>query len=279
MKLTVGHHPDLPYPYSNGPEDPPGQIKGRTEPLRLATERYEQGVQALAALVNHWLGSSGLSHAQMIAIASWGLGENGVLDETVLSRIRNARQARGAGLKHLDALSGANRAIWLWQTKGQSGAWAELGPHVGWGIKDQWLTDASWLPHPERPDQPLIFADLADVLAGYLEVPYLGTASLSPAEARRMSDALAHLLEDLIADRGWGPREGVRQLLEAYPVPDAARQRRLRAVIVGDTTLSRQELESELAALAETIRVVRELRHYGPADLTAELRSGRRPAS
>ena len=281
MKVTAGAHPDIPHPWSNGPEPPPEPIRGLREPLRLASERHEAGVQAMAALLNLWLGRSGLSHDQLVAICGWGLGERGMIDGAVVSRTRNGRQVRGASWKHIDALAAANRAIWLWQTKGQAGAWTELGPHGGWGIRQEWLDDATWLPHPDHPDQPLAFRDLADVLAGHLDLPYLATTALSPADARRVSDALGHLLETTIAERGWGPREGVRQLLEAYPVEDQARQRRLRGVIVGDQTLNREELEAELAAIAETIRAVRGLKagSYGPAELRAELMSARLPAS
>lgn len=281
MKITAGAHPDFPMPFSNGPEEPPEPIRGRSEPLRLATERHERGVEHLAAMVNHWLGRGQLSHDRLIAIANWGLGEPGMLDGGSLSRIRNGKQARGASWRHLDALAAANHAIWLWQTGGERHAWSKLGPHSGWGIREQWLNDAIWLPHPEREGRPLRFATMAEVVAGYLELPYLNAVSLSPGEARQLSDALAALLEELIAERGWGPREGIRELIEAYPVEDKARQRRLKALIVGDTPLSREELEAELHAIAEMIRSIRALTpgSYGPEQLRAELRSDRRPPS
>lgn len=76
MKVTAGAHPDLPYPFSNGPEPPPDPPRGLDQPLRLASERHEQGVAALAALLNYWLGRSGMSHDQLVAIAAWGLGGN-----------------------------------------------------------------------------------------------------------------------------------------------------------------------------------------------------------
>lgn len=281
MKITAGAHPDLSMPFSAGPEEPPPPIRGRSEPLRIATERHEQGTEHLAAMLNHWLGRSGLSHDQLVAIAAWGLGEQGMLDSTVISRIRNGRQVRGANWRHIDALAAANEAIWLWQTGGERKAWAKLGPHSGWGVRDQWLNDACWLEHPEHPGQPLRFADMAEVIAGHLDLPYLSAASLSPAEAKRLSDGLAALMDELIAERGWGPRRGSEELIEAYPVEDKARQRRLKALIVGDITLTREELEGELHAIAEMIRVVRGLSigSYGPEQLRAELRSDRPPAS
>jgi hypothetical protein len=142
-------------------------------------------------------------------------------------------------------------------------------------VQEDWLDDAIWLQHPDHPDEPLNYGDLAEVLAGYLELPYLSTALLSPGDARRMSDALSHLLEALIADQGWGPREAVKRLLAAYPIADQARQQRMAAFVVGQASLSREELEAELHALAEMIRVVRVLKPgtYGPAELRRELSS------
>lgn len=278
MKVTAGAHPDLPYPFSNGPESPPATTRGLHDPLPLASERHEQGVQALKALLNYWLGRSGLSHDQLVAIASWAMGEPGMLDKTVISRIRNGKHVRGASLKHLDALAGANRAIWLWKTQGPDAARAELGPHSGWGVQDEWLDDAIWLPREADEQTPLTFADFASVMAGHTELPYLQHEALSPIDVARLNDGLAQLLEALIADRGWGPREAIRQLLEAYPANDTARQQRLRGVIVGDVRLTKGELEGELFALAEMIRAVRELKpgSYGPGQLRQELLSGRR---
>lgn len=278
MKLTAGAHPDLPYPFSNGPEPPLPPVKGLQRPLPLASERHEQGVLALKALVNFWLGRSGMSHEQLVSIAAWGLGEAGMLDTTLISRVRNGKQTRGASLRHLDAMAAANHAIWLWQHQGAEAARALLGPHSAWGVRDEWLNDATWLAQPDNETEPLGFADFASVLAGHMELPYLGRSSLSPIDASRLNDGLGHLLEGLIADRGWGPREAIRQLVAAYPANDTARQQRLRGVIVGDVRLSKDELESELYALAEMIRVVRELSpgSYGPAQLQQELLTGRR---
>jgi hypothetical protein len=281
MKLTVSAHPDLPLPSTNAPEPAPESGPALVDALPLASERHEQGLAVLAAMLNHWLGTSGLSHEQMVAIASWGIGERGVIDGTVLSRVRNGKQARGAALRHLDGIAAANKAIWLWQTKGQREAWKELGPQGGWGVREEWLNDATWLPHPDHPDEPLCFADLAEISAGYLELPYLASYALSPAAAKRMSDALVALLERTIAERGWGPREGIRQVLEVYPVQESARRRRLRDVITGEHQYSKDELETEMAALAETLRQIRQLKpgELGPRELRDELRSAPRPAA
>lgn len=273
MKVTAGAHPDLPMPFTNGPEQPQRPVQGLAEPLPLATERYEAGVSHMAALVNFWLDRSGLSHAQMVAICHWGLGEDRIIDETVLSKLRNRRIQRGASIKHLDAMSCGNRAIWLWQTKGQRKAWAELGPHTGWGVREEWLESAIWLPSAADEHEPLKFDELAEVLAGYLDLPYLPRGGLSPIEATRLSQRLAELLEGEITRLGVGLRQGIAALLQAYPVDDPVRQRRLKAVLTGDVQLSRDEIETEQAAIAEAIRVLRGLPvgGYGPAELQGEL--------
>jgi|GEM_PF-1420026 hypothetical protein len=279
MKIVAGAHPDLPLPFSNGPEVPPEPLRGLPEPLRLASERYEEGLVRMATLMNLWLTRGNLSHEQMVAICAWGLGEV-VLDKAVISRLRNARQARGASLRHIDALAAGNRAIWLWQTKGQAKAWAELGPHVGWGVRDEWLNSTIWLPSGDNSREPLGFLELAELVVGYADLPYLSSRMLSPIEATRLSQRLAALLDQEIAERGWGVRQGIEQLLQAYPVTDPARCRRLKELIVGDQSLARDDIEAELAALAEMLRVVRGLKagSYGPAELEAEL-LGPRPRS
>jgi hypothetical protein len=66
---------------------------------------------------------------------------------------------------------------------------------------------------------------------------------------------------------------GVRQLLAAYPAADEARRERFQSVILGQVRLTRDELQSELLAIAEAVRVMRglPLGRYGPAELLAEL--------
>lgn len=236
-----------------------------------AAERREQGILHMAALLNHWLGSSGLSHEQLVAIASWGLGEPAGIDGGTISRQRNAKVVRGASWRHLDALAAANVAIWLWQIKGPKAAREELGPPSSWGIKDDSLDKATWLPSPDDLGEPLRLAEMAEVMAGYRQLSYLSTAALTPNEARHASDRLSQLLEATIAERGWGPKQAIRQLLEAYPVTDKARQRRLQSLIVGEVQLSREELEAEMHALAEMLRVLRGVKKYDQIDLEAEL--------
>lgn len=243
------------------------------EQVLTATERAEKGVQALAALMNYWLARS--SHDKLAAILKWGKGGPTGLDGGSLSRIRNAKQNRGAGIKHLDAMAETNRAIWLWKRDPEA-AIRVYGPHSSWGVQAEWLDEICWLPAPApNEDQPLDLGDLAMLLMSRLELPYLGGQLLSPAKLGRMTEQFAQLLEDEAADRGWGPREATQRFLAAYPSTDPGRQRRLKEILMGDE-LSANEMDLELAAFAEMIRAVRGLESYTPADLQQELLSARR---
>jgi hypothetical protein len=239
-----------------------------------SNNRYERGVATLAALLNYWLNRGGISHDQMTALANWALGERTTLDGGVVSRLRNGKQTRGAGLAHLDALAAANRAIWSWQVQGQQETLKELGPFTGWGVTTELLDDACWLPRPEQPEQPLTLGDWAELLMGRLTPDYLN-GQISLGQASRMNESLAQLLDDLAADRGWGPREAIRQYLEAYPAQDVGRRQRLRDLLMGEP-LTQPELELEMAALAEMLRRVRGLERFTPGELQGELLSDRR---
>jgi len=249
------------------------QTRDHSPSMRPATERRERGIAQVPALLNHWLARSGLSHEQLATIAGWGQGEPGALDPSWVSRAKNRHYVKGASWKNTDALAAANEAIWLWKVQGPDAAREKLGPQSSWGIKAEWLDAAEWLPVPEHPDQPLRFAELASVFAGHLQLPYLATALMTPSDARKASDRLAELLNDVAVQRGWSPREAKAEVRKAYPTTDAARHRRLLAVMFDDEQLSREELESELHAVAELLRVLRGLKpgSYGPAELRAEL--------
>lgn len=242
-----------------------------------AAARIEHGVQALASLLNYWLASS--SNDRLSAIFRYAYGESTGLDGGAISRIRNGRQPRGAGLKHLDAMSEANRCIWIWHQLGPEAAIKEFGPHSSWDVPAEWLDDAIWLPSPIDPTQPLDLGELAMLLMGRLEVPYLGQHLLAPAKLSRMSERLPELLDDLAAEQGWRMREAMTAFVAAYPSRDTDRLRRFRELVTGTKDFTGPELESELAALAQMIATIRQLDSYTPADLQAELLSARRGRS
>lgn len=240
---------------------------------KTASERSAQGVHALAALMNYWLATT--SHDKLAAILRWGYGESTGLDGGSLSRIRNAKQNRGAGIKHLDAMAEANRAIWLWK-RDPAAAVREFGPHSSFDVKAEWLDEICWLPAPApNDDQPLDLGDLSMLLMSRLELPYLCGHLLPPQLRRQMTDRFAQLLEAEASKRSWGPREATQKFLEAYPSTDPGRRRRLKELLMGGD-ISGTELELELAAFAEMLSSIRGLNSFTPADLQDELLSARR---
>jgi hypothetical protein len=242
--------------------------------IPTAADRTARGVQSLAALMNYWLAP--VSHDKLAAILKWGWGENTGMDGGALSRIRNANQARGAGLRHLDAFAQGNRAIWTWHTAGPEAAIQQFGPHSTWKVTAETLDDAIWLPKADNPKAPLDLGDLALLLMDRLELPYLVQPLQSPAKLHRMSQRLCLLLDDEAAEQGWGPREATTRFVAAYASKDPARQRKMRDVVTGAAEFTASELELELAALAEMFRTIRGVESFTPADLQAELLSARR---
>ena len=233
--------------------------------------RIERGVQRLAAAVRYWLAHN-LSQDKLATIVHWAYGETSGFDGGTFSRLSNGTQQRGAGIRHLDALAEANRAIWTWQTRGEAAAIKEFGIHSNHGVKPEWLNETIWLPKPSNGALPLDLGDLANVLVGRLELPYVA-ARLTNRDARLASERLVDLLNELAQERGWKPLEAVQRYLSVYPGGTRVRVARLKAVLTGET-YTQSELEMEMAALAEMIRQVREVERFTPAELQAELLSG-----
>ena len=245
--------------------------------LRPATLRHEQGRSYLAMLVNWWLKRSDLSQDRFSRIVDWSLGEAGWLSGPQISHIRNRQLARGVNAKSIEALTAANHALWLWHTKGPQVAIAELGPFSSWGVTEESLDGATWLPRADDETRPLSYGDLCEIVAGRLVLPYLQGESLtlSPSEGERLSVLLSGLLNDLA---GAGrPADGIARVLAAYPVDEPERRRRIQGLMLGEL-LSSEELQEELYALAITVATLRgvEPGSYGPAALHAELSSHRR---
>lgn len=247
-------------------------------PTSPAAERYIRGHAATQALLNHWLTRAGLSNGQFCKIAAWGLGDTWLVPNT-LSRLRNGIIPSGPNMRQMLALEAANAAIHRWQTAGPESAWERYGPHSSHGIRDLWLTDATWLAVPGHPDEPMEFADFLEVHVGRLELPFLSTPPLQATDAGRASEALSGLLNDTIKAAGLNARDGMAALMAAYPSQDQDRRSQLMAVVLGMGTYSAEQLEAELWAVAEAIRSLRHLPKgsYGPTELLAEL-SADRPA-
>jgi hypothetical protein len=268
--------PTLPPPPPTVPDSlPPGR--------QLASRRHLQGRQHLSAVLNFWLARSGLSHEQLGSIADWAMSEKGLLSSPQISHLRNGSVVKPSH-RNLDALGGANMAIWLGQHRGLEVCLRRYGPHSAYRIQDEWLQNAIWLHHPEHTDEALNYADFCDLQAGYLVLPYLGEVNLSPSETKAMNMALADLFDSLAQERmreGQTMRQALDTVLAAYP-STASKDRRehLQNVIIGTADYTRAELEKELFFLAETVRTLRGLPEgeFGPGDLHAELSAGRRRA-
>jgi hypothetical protein len=246
-----------------------------SKPARPITARHEQGRSYLASLLNWWLRQSGLSHDQLSKLANWGGGEPGLLIPSAISHLRRSNNARGPSMRNLEGIAAANRAIWLWQSKGEAVAIKELGSYSACKVDSMWLDGATWLATAEDDRLPLDVIDFAQLSVGLLELPYLQQTAISPSESRDLSERLSALLNELAG--GGTPAEGIRRVLEAYPIEDALRQRRLRDLLLGEP-FTREELEQELLSLAGCVNRLRGLPDgtYGPADLHAELTQGRK---
>jgi hypothetical protein len=234
-------------------------------------QTLEQGEHWIRQVVAHWVDRSTCSLREMASIAHWGLGERTSFSHSIISRIANGKL--GISLPPLICLEAANRAAWLWHTKGAEAARAELGPPSTFKLTDAAIDGTIWLPVPGEEHHPLDLSDLVLIWAGRLELPYLGARLLLPGGQPNLSDKLPRLLDATIVAAGLSPMVGVRQLLAAYPAADEARRERFRSVILGELQLTRDELQDELLAVAEAIRVLRglPLGSYGPAQLLAEL--------
>lgn len=242
--------------------------------METQDDRQAKGAAQLAGLIRNWMKRSGLSQRQFTAVVDWGLRERCTLHNSGISRIINGQQPRGAGLKHLDALAQANEAIWRWHVLGPEAALKRHGPFSSWGVEEEWIERAVWLPRPDDDREPLDLGDLAMVTAGRMVLPYLD----QEGHAQRLTEALLVLLEGIRSDRGWSTREMAQQLVMAYPSREVRRQQWLKGLLVGDAELGVEGLDAELAALAEMVRGLRGVETYGPTELELELSAGDRPA-
>ena len=240
--------------------------------------RHEAGKARIAALIQYWLPKTQLSQDQINAIVSWGLGQANGLESSKISQLRNERVQKPS-LKDLDALATLNRVIHCWQVEGPEAARERWGPPSAYGVQEEWLDKACWVSDPKFPADPLLFADICDLFAGYLELPLPGIHEAGTSHATRMSDALSDMLDADLVRLNLPPRYAFERLLSCYPDQSATVPiTKLRAVVMGDDSYSPTEFDAELVNLAETVRVLRGLPVgcYGPGDLRDELTAGLR---
>lgn len=246
---------------------------------RPATDRLVAGQQQISAAVAFLIGRTSWSYPELCRICDWAMGEHGWLNTTDLSRIRNARLARGASFRNLLALAATNHASWLWHERGEAKALEELGAFSSWGVTRAQLNAAVWLEDPRHPGQPLEFGAWCEVQAGLLKLPYLTSVGLSATALAEACRRLADLLNAELDRQAGGPRAALEALRQAYQVTDSQRWQRLQRLVLAGEMFTAEELESELWALAETVRRLRELppSDYGVSKLQAELSAPPKP--
>lgn len=243
----------------------------------LPSFRHAIGRSNLASALNHWMAQcEGMSHQQVTGIADWSLGELGWLSSPQFSNLRNGKILKPS-LRYLEAVAAVNIAIWRWHVKGRQACLDAYGPFADHGIDPAVLDAATWIPHPEHPDEPLCLADVVELAAGYLTLPWV-SVTLTVSQAQFLSEQLSALLDTEIGRHGWGIREGEAQVLAAYPTTDQLRRERLQQLLLGTAKLSAEEIEGELFDLALLISSLRGLPDgtFGPSELYAELIAERR---
>lgn len=240
-------------------------------PRLTFAQRLERGDHWFREMLADWVQRSGLAHRQVGALSSWTMGERSPLDHSILSRLLTRKLK--VSIQVIAAMARLNEAIHLWHSEGQEAALQRYGPLTPWRIKAEWLNDCPWLSMPDDPMLPMDAGDFLKVVIGDLPLPYLGDRLLLPADRLRIAEKLPALLDRTIVMAGLTPMGGMQRLLAAYPATDESRRDRFRALLLGETELSGDELREELLGIAEAIRQLRglELGRYGPSELEAEL--------
>ena len=205
-------------------------------------------------------------------MADWASGGHRQFDYNKLSKLRNGDLKGGASLVHLDALGAANEAIWRWK-QNPDAAVALLGPFSSYGVEEQTLHDAEWLPLADDPTEPIRQADLFEILMGLADAPFALAVTVRPSQATELSRALAELINELIRGLGLGPMEGRTAILRAYPGENGDAIWELASQ---GALLTADELEAELGHISSMVATLRAVppQVYGPRQLHQEL-SGR----
>jgi hypothetical protein len=235
----------------------------------LATERHTQGREHLATVLNWWLLRCGFTHAQVTALAAWVCGDHTWLQGSQLSHLRNGRM-RTPQLKLMEGLAAVNQAVALWQLEGKKACLKRWGPPPAEAPSPELMDAATFLWHPQGGEQqPLVFHDFCDLFVGYLTLLYVDAGSVSPSQARLISERIGQELDRWIAAQG-GIRAGLAKLISIYPADDAARVAKLQNVILGLDSYTAAELDLEMLALAELFAELWQ-RPVDPQKLFAEL--------
>lgn len=237
-----------------------------------AAKRHEQGRAHFASCLNWWLARTGYSHAQIGAIADWALAQDGWLISSKISHLRNNNYTQKTSFTGFEALGAVNEALHLWKTAGPRETFRRYGPFDNQILSEELLDRGEWLIHPET-GEPLRFRDFCELFVGHLKLPYAGTLNLAGQDARRLSDELGVLLDQLAKETGLGPRDAIAEVLRHYPIDDRERVTKLQAVLLGFDAFNSKQVERELPAISQLVASLRRtpVEEYGPQELYAEL--------
>ncbi len=255
---------------AESPPEPP-QVPVVAPRHIAVTKRMTSGRAHFASVLNWWLARCNYSHAQIGAIADWSLAQDNWLISSQISHLRN-NHVRQPSFTNLEAFGAVNEVLHLWHTEGPRATFHRHGPFSDPILTEELLSRGQWLRHPQT-EKPLDFAGFCELFVGRIKLPNASAVNLSNHDAKRLSEELGVLLDQLAAETGLSPRDAITEVLRHYPVEDRARVTRLRAVLLGMEVFSQQQVETELFAISELVAGLRGLPDgtYGPQELYAEL--------
>lgn len=245
-------------------------------PRLTVAHRHARGRAHLAQVLAYWLGRSGLSYAQLAALADWATGERSIMATSQITHLRHARLSN-VNWRLIEALTESNLACWRWHTHGPDACFSRYGPFGSSILTASIMDAATWLPSPDEPGEPLNFAEWCELFAGRIELLYIGTTvEITPREAPLLNQELAQFLNDQLASLNLSPRDAMQALLEGYRVPDDRRRQRLQNLILGTETIPTADLQDDLPRIAAAVAALRGVSNYTERELYAELTQGRR---
>jgi hypothetical protein len=248
-----------------------------TAPRRIAVaKRLTNGRAHFASCLNWWLARCDYSHKDLRALADWALADDGWLISSQISHLRN-NHVRQPSFTNLEALGAVNEVIALWHTEGPRETFHRHGPFGDSILTEELLDRGHWLKHP-KTEKPLDFSGFCELFVGRITLKEVTVMDFVDHDAKRLSEELGELLNDLAKASGLSPRDAIAKLLLHYPVDDRRRHERLKAVILGTEVYTPQQVRDEMFSLTTLVREFRGLPEgtYGPEELLAELTRHRR---
>ena len=204
-------------------------------------QRYEQGREAFARLLDAWLKASGLPLMTWCRIAEAALGTS-KLHPSQLSQLRNGLVA-SVSLFPFDALAAVNESRYAL-------AEGKLCKVTG-ALRDA-LLEVPLLTY--GTDEPASFADLASCYLGLQEPPSIkGWDALPRLTAAETSDAIGRVIRRVISEQGQDLVDGISQLLTAFPSKDSARLNLLRLVAFGMASYDEEQAKDESIAVCQAL--------------------------